>query len=92
MAGQAGAAAAAGRLKVSRGSAVLALAICAYASALALHGNGFIAAFAGGLAFGAAGGRGGERLVPFVEETGAWCRCWSGCRSAPSQSCRRCRA
>src|SRR6185369_5310004 len=38
---------------------------------LALHGNGFIAAFAGGLAFGAAGGQRSERLVPFVEETGA---------------------
>src|SRR3984893_6777308 len=53
------------------GSAVLALAVCAYASALALHGNGFIAAFVGGLAFRAIGGRPGERLVPFVEETGA---------------------
>jgi NhaP-type Na+/H+ or K+/H+ antiporter len=45
--------------------------VCAYACALALHGNGFIAAFVGGLAFGAIGGRRGERLVPFVEETGA---------------------
>jgi sodium/hydrogen antiporter len=53
------------------GSAILALAVCAYACALALHGNGFIAAFAGGLAFGAIGGRRGKRLVPFVEETGA---------------------
>ena len=53
------------------GSAVLALAAGAYASALALHGNGFIAAFVGGLAFGAIGGRRGEQLVPFVEETGA---------------------
>jgi NhaP-type Na+/H+ or K+/H+ antiporter len=53
------------------GSAVLGLAVCAYASALALHGNGFIAAFVGGLAFGAAGGPRGTRLVPFVEETGA---------------------
>jgi NhaP-type Na+/H+ or K+/H+ antiporter len=53
------------------GSAVLALAVCAYACALALHGNGFIAAFAGGLAFGAVGGRRSERLMPFVEETGA---------------------
>jgi NhaP-type Na+/H+ or K+/H+ antiporter len=53
------------------GSAVLGLAICAYASALALHGNGFIAAFTGGLAYGAIGGRDGARLVPFVEETGA---------------------
>jgi NhaP-type Na+/H+ or K+/H+ antiporter len=53
------------------GSAVLALAVCAYACALALHGNGFIAAFVGGIAFGAVGGGRGERLVPFEEETGA---------------------
>jgi len=52
------------------GSAVLALAGCAYACSLALHGNGFIAAFVGGLAFGAVGGRRGEGLIPFVEETG----------------------
>jgi NhaP-type Na+/H+ or K+/H+ antiporter len=53
------------------GSAVLALAVCAYACALAVHGNGFIAAFVGGLAYGATGGELGERLVPYVEETGA---------------------
>ncbi len=53
------------------GTAVLGLAVCAYASAVALHGNGFIAAFIGGLAFGSAAGRRGEPLVPFVEETGA---------------------
>jgi sodium/hydrogen antiporter len=53
------------------GSAVLGLAVCAYASSIALHGNGFVAAFAGGLAFGNTAGRRGERLVPFVEETGA---------------------
>ena len=52
------------------GAAVLALAACAYACALALHGNGFIAAFVGGLAFGAIGGRPSEGLMPFVEETG----------------------
>jgi NhaP-type Na+/H+ or K+/H+ antiporter len=52
------------------GPAVLGLAACAYASALALHGNGFIAAFVGGLAYGALSGRRGERLVPFVEEAG----------------------
>ena len=34
------------------GPAVLGLAVCAYASSVALHGNGFIAAFVGGLAFG----------------------------------------
>ena len=53
------------------GAAVLGLAVCAYASAVALHGNGFIAAFTGGLAFRSAAGRRGEPLVPFVEETGA---------------------
>jgi NhaP-type Na+/H+ or K+/H+ antiporter len=52
------------------GPAVLGLAACCYASALALHGNGFIAAFVGGLAYGAMSGRRGERLVPFVEEAG----------------------
>ena len=36
---------------------VLALAIAAYGTALALHGNGFVAAFCGGLAFGGAAGR-----------------------------------
>src|SRR5215831_2573373 len=51
--------------------AVLALAVCAYACSLALHGNGFIAAFVGGLAYRAAGGERGERMVPFVEETSA---------------------
>jgi len=53
------------------GAAVLGLAVCAYASSVAVHGNGFIAAFVAGLAFGTAGGRRGEPLVPYVEETGA---------------------
>ena len=53
------------------GSAVLGLAVCAYASAVAVHGNGFIAAFVGGLAFGTTGGNRGEALVPFIEEAGA---------------------
>jgi NhaP-type Na+/H+ or K+/H+ antiporter len=53
------------------GAAVLGLAVCAYASAVALHGNGFIAAFTGGLAFASTAARRGEPLVPFVEETGA---------------------
>ena len=53
------------------GVAALGLAVCAYASAIALHGNGFIAAFTGGLAFAATAGRRGEPLVVFVEETGA---------------------
>ena len=53
------------------GAAVLGLAVCAYTSSVAVHGNGFIAAFVGGLAFGTTGGRRGKPLVPFVEETGA---------------------
>ena len=52
------------------GAAVLALAVCAYASALAMHGNGFIAAFIAGLAFGTTSGQRGAPLVPFVEEAG----------------------
>lgn len=52
------------------GPALLALAACAYATSVALHGNGFIAAFVGGLAFGATARSGGERLVPFVEDVG----------------------
>jgi NhaP-type Na+/H+ or K+/H+ antiporter len=53
------------------GAAVLGLAVCAYASGVALHGNGFIAAFVGGLAFGTTAGRRGQPLVPFMEEAGA---------------------
>ncbi|HEY7146189.1 MAG TPA: cation:proton antiporter [Streptosporangiaceae bacterium] len=53
------------------GAAVLGLAVCAYAAAIAAHGNGFVAAFAAGLTYGSAAGRPGERLVPFVEESGA---------------------
>lgn len=67
------------------GPAVLALAGCAYGTALALHGNGFIAAFIGGLAFGAAARRGGEALVPFVETSAAWSRSRCGWLSARSR-------
>jgi NhaP-type Na+/H+ or K+/H+ antiporter len=42
---------------------VLGLAVCAYACSLAVHGNGFIAVFIGGLAFGTTGGRRGEPLA-----------------------------
>jgi sodium/hydrogen antiporter len=52
------------------GVAVLGLAFCCYATSAALDGNGFIAAFTGGLAFAAAGGP-AAKLVPFVEESGA---------------------
>jgi NhaP-type Na+/H+ or K+/H+ antiporter len=60
----------AGWPRASRAAAVLGLAACCYATSVALHGNGFIAAFVGGLGFAAAG-REAARFVPFVEETGA---------------------
>lgn len=50
------------------GIAVLALAILAYAAAVVAHGNGFVAAFCGGLAFGAAAGRRGPAEVQFLEQ------------------------
>jgi NhaP-type Na+/H+ or K+/H+ antiporter len=52
------------------GVAVLALALAAYAAALALHGNGFVAAFGGGLAFGAAAGKRGAAELSFLEQAG----------------------
>ena len=52
------------------GIAVLALGLLAYAVALALDGNGFVAAFCGGLAFGACAGRRGPAELVFLEQTG----------------------
>jgi sodium/hydrogen antiporter len=51
------------------GIAVLALAVSAYAGALVACGNGFIAAFCGGLAFGAAAGRRGPAELVFLEQS-----------------------
>ena len=51
------------------GIAVLALALLAYAGAVAVHGNGFVAAFCGGLTFGAAAGRRGAAELVFLEQT-----------------------
>ena len=53
------------------GPAVLALALLAYTAALVVDGNGFVAAFVGGLVFGRYAGRGGEKEVYFVDQTGA---------------------
>jgi sodium/hydrogen antiporter len=53
------------------GPAVLALALLAYACSLLVDGNGFVAAFVGGLAFGATAGRGEEKEVYYVEQTGS---------------------
>jgi sodium/hydrogen antiporter len=50
------------------GIAVLALALGSYLAAVAVHGNGFVAAFSAGLAFGAAAGRRGPAELVFVEQ------------------------
>ena len=52
------------------GIAVLALALLSYACALALNGNGFVAAFCGGLAFGAFAGRRAPAELEFLEQMG----------------------
>ncbi|WP_196453600.1 cation:proton antiporter [Planomonospora sp. ID82291] len=53
------------------GIAVLALALVAYTASLSVHGNGFVAAFCGGLAFGATAGRRGPAELVFVEQVGS---------------------
>ncbi len=53
------------------GPSVLALALLAYTGALVVDGNGFVAAFVGGLVFGRLAGRGGEKEVYFVDQSGA---------------------
>jgi NhaP-type Na+/H+ or K+/H+ antiporter len=50
------------------GIAVLALALTAYLLAVGVDGNGFVAAFCGGLAFGAAAGRRGPAELVFLEQ------------------------
>src|SRR4051812_41680920 len=52
------------------GIAVLALAAAAYGAALAVHGNGFVAAFCGGLTFGATAGPRGPAELSFTEQAG----------------------
>ena len=52
------------------GPAVLALALLAYTGAVFVDANGFVAAFVGGLAFGATAGRTEKREVSFVEQSG----------------------
>jgi sodium/hydrogen antiporter len=51
------------------GPAVLALSLLAYVVAVGVGANGFVAAFVGGIAYGACAGRGGERQVYYVEQT-----------------------
>jgi NhaP-type Na+/H+ or K+/H+ antiporter len=50
------------------GIAVLALALVAYAGAVTTQGNGFVAAFCGGMAFGAMAGRRGSNELVFLEQ------------------------
>lgn len=50
------------------GIAVLALALVAYLAALVVGGNGFVAAFCGGMAFGATAGRRGRAELVFLEQ------------------------
>lgn len=50
------------------GIAVLALALVAYVLAVAIGVNGFVAAFCGGLAFGATAGRRGRAELVFLEQ------------------------
>lgn len=51
------------------GPAVLALALLAYAASVAADGNGFVAAFAGGIAFGHVAGPAAPKQVFYVEQT-----------------------
>jgi sodium/hydrogen antiporter len=53
------------------GIGVLALALVAYGLALTLGGNGFIAAFGAGMAFGAAAGKRGAAELEFLEQAGS---------------------
>jgi NhaP-type Na+/H+ or K+/H+ antiporter len=53
------------------GIAVLGLAVVTYAGSVGLHGNGFVAAFCGGLAFGASAGRRGSAELAFLEQAGS---------------------
>jgi sodium/hydrogen antiporter len=50
--------------------AVLALALLVYLGAVAIGGNGFVAAFAGGLVFGASGGAEMNEQIDFTETIG----------------------
>jgi NhaP-type Na+/H+ or K+/H+ antiporter len=51
------------------GIAVLALALVAYAGAVGVEANGFVAAFCAGMSFGATAGRRGESELHFLEQT-----------------------
>ena len=48
------------------------LAIFAYSAAIEAHGNGFVAAFVAGMAFGSVALRGLKEMVEFAEQTGGF--------------------
>jgi NhaP-type Na+/H+ or K+/H+ antiporter len=50
--------------------AVLSIALLAYVGSVAVHGNGFVAAFVAGIFFGAAGGRALREAATFTEDLG----------------------
>ncbi|MET1022445.1 MAG: cation:proton antiporter [Arthrobacter sp.] len=52
------------------GIGVLALSLLSYTAALAVGGNGFVAAFCGGLAFGTCAGQRGPAELVFLEQIG----------------------
>jgi len=54
----------------SRQYSTLALTLVAYGGAVALHGNGFIAAFVGGIAFGIMAREDAHETVEYAEKTG----------------------
>ena len=56
----------------SRQFAAIALALLAYGGAVALGGNGFIAAFVGGISFGAVNHRLATQAVEYTEKTGVF--------------------
>jgi len=55
----------------SRAFASFGLAVLAYVTSVAVHGNGFVAAFVGGLIFGAIVREQAEAAAVFAEETGS---------------------
>lgn len=57
--------------RASRAFASFGLAVLAYVASVALHGNGFVAAFVGGLVFGAIAREHAEEAAAFAEESGS---------------------
>jgi len=57
--------------RASRSFASFGLAVLAYVASVVLHGNGFVAAFVGGLVFGAIAREHAEEAAGFAEESGS---------------------